>query len=150
MFEISDFYHYCKKHQVDVMPYDGCPKPGATIRGGGYYAVFLGFIQIQSTRLLRGVCYHELGHVATGALHKVDSPYELVERSEYRANRWAAEQYLTADAFQEAFSAGFTEIWQLEEYFDLPENEIRAALTYWTDSRGIDFTKQEATHAHHD
>ena len=144
MFEISDFYHYCKTHQVDVIPYDGCPKPGATIRDEGYYAVFLDFTQIQSTRLLRGVCYHELGHVATGALHKVDSPYELVERSEYRANRWAAEQYLTAEAFQEAFSAGFTEIWQLEEYFDLPENEIRAALTYWTDSRGIDFTKQEA------
>ena len=150
MFEISDFYHYCKSHQVDVIPYDGCPKPGATIRDEGFYAVFLDFTQIKSTRLLRGVCYHELGHVATGALHKVDSPYELVERSEYRANRWAAEQYLTADAFQEAFSAGFTEIWQLEEYFDLPENEIRAALTYWTDSRGIDFTKQEATHAHHD
>ena len=133
-----------------MIPYDGCPKPGATIRDEGFYAVFLDFTQIKSTRLLRGVCYHELGHVATGALHKVDSPYELAERSEYRANRWAAEQYLTADAFQEAFSAGFTEIWQLEEYFDLPESEIRAALRYWTDSRGIDFTKQEATHAHHD
>ena len=32
MFEISDFYHYCKAHQVDVIPYDGCPKDGATIR----------------------------------------------------------------------------------------------------------------------
>ena len=150
MFEISDFYHYCKTHQVDVIPYDGCPKPGATIRDNGYYAVFLDFTQIKSTRLLRGICYHELGHAATGALHKVDSPYELAERSEYRANRWAAEQYLPVDAFQEAFSAGFTEIWQLEEYFDLPESEIRAALQYWTGSRGIDFTKQEATHAHHD
>lgn len=144
MFEISDFYHYCKQHEVDVIPYDGCPKEGATIRDGGFYAVFLDFTKIKSTRLLRGVCYHELGHVATGALHKVDSPYELVERSEYRANRWAAETYLTEAAFREAFDAGFTELWQLEEYFDLPENEIRAALTYWIDSRGIDFTKQEA------
>lgn len=144
MFEISDFYHYCKTHQVDVIPYDGCPKPGATIRDGGYYAVFLDFTKIKSTRLLRGVCYHELGHVATGALHKVDSPYELVERSEYRANRWAAENYLSKEAFQEAFQAGFTELWQLEEYFDLPEADIREALRYWTDSRGIDFTQQEA------
>ena len=141
---------YCKEHQVDVIPYDGCPKPGATIRDAGYYAVFLDFTKIQSTRLLRGVCYHELGHVATGALHKVDSPYELVERSEYRANRWAAEQFLTEEAFREAFAAGCREIWQLEEYFDLPESDIRAALRYWTDSRGIDFTKQEAIHAHHD
>ena len=143
MFEISDFYHYCKQNQVDVIPYDGCPKAGATIRDQGYYAVFLDFTKIKSTRLLRGVCYHELGHVATGALHKVDSPYELAERSEYRAIRWAAETYLNEAAFREAFAAGFTEIWQLSEYFDLPEADIRAALHYWTQCRGIDFTKQE-------
>lgn len=143
MFEISDFYHYCKTHQVDVIPYDGCPKPGATIREGGFYAVFLDFTKIRSTRLLRGVCYHELGHVATGALHKVDSPFELVERSEYRANRWAAETFLTEAAFREAFSAGCTELWQLEEYFELPGSDIQAALNYWTVSRGVDFTKQE-------
>ena len=143
MFEISDFYDYCKQHDVDVIPYDGCPKEGATIRDAGCYAVFLDFTKIKSTRLLRGVCYHELGHVATGALHKVDSPFELAERSEYRANRWAAETFLTEDSFREAFSAGFTELWQLEEYFDLPEANIRAALNYWTDRRGIDFTKQE-------
>ena len=150
MFEISDFYHYCKQHDVDVIPFDGCPKEGATIRDADYYAVFLDFTKIKSTRLLRGVCYHELGHVATGALHKVDSPLELTERSEYRANRWAAETYLTIDAFQEAFAAGYTELWQLVEYFDLPEGDIQAALRYWTDSRGIDFTKQEAHYAHHD
>ena len=81
--------------------------------------------------------------MATGALHKVDSPYELVERSEYRANRWSAEQYLSETAFREAFAAGFTELWQLEEYFDLPGRDIQAALDYWTLSRGVDFTKQE-------
>ena len=143
MFEISDFYHYCKQHDVDVIPYDGCPKPGATIRDGSFYAVFLDFTKIKSTRLLRGVCYHELGHVATGALHKVDSPYELVERSEYRANRWAAETFLTETAFREAFLAGCTELWQLEEYFELPAADIQAALNYWIISRGVDFTKQE-------
>ena len=143
MFEISDFYHYCKQHDVDVIPYDGCPKEGATIRDAGFYAVFLDFTKIKSTRLLRGVCYHELGHVATGALHKVDSPFELAERSEYRANRWAAETFLPEESFREAFSAGFTELWQLEEYFDLPEADICAALNYWKNSRGIDFTKQE-------
>ena len=143
MFDLSDFYDYCKQNKVDVIPYDGCPKPGATIRDEGFYAVFLDFTKIQSTRLLRGVCYHELGHVATGALHKVDSPFELAERSEYRANRWAAENFLTKEAFQEAFDAGFAELWQLSEYFDLPESDIQAALRYWTVSRGIDFTKQE-------
>ncbi len=141
MFELSDFYGFCKANQVDVIPFAGCPCPGATIRDGSYYAVFLDFTQIRSTRLLRGVCYHELGHAATGALHKIDSPFELVERNEYRANRWSAQQYLTQEAFREAFANGYTELWQLAEYFDLPEADIQSALTYWSQRKGVDFNK---------
>lgn len=141
VFEIADFYGFCAAQQVDVIPYDGIPQPGATIRDAGNYAVFLDFTKIQSTRLLRGVCCHELGHVATGALHKVDSPYELAERSEYRAIRWIAEQYLTEEAFREAFTAGYTELWQLSEYFDLPEDDIQKTMDYWTVSRNVDFSK---------
>ena len=141
MFEISDFYNYCKENQVDVIPYIGCPQPGATLRDGSYYAVFLDFSKIMTTRLLKGVCCHELGHAATGALHKVDSPFELVERNEYRAKRWTAENYLTQEDFRCAFQDGCTELWQLAEYFDLPENDIQWALDYWTKSKGINFNK---------
>ena len=141
MFEISDFYDYCREHQVDVIPFAGCPQPGATVRDGADYAVFLDFTKIRSTRLLRGICCHELGHIATGALHKVDSPYELVERSEYRAARWVTEHYLTEEAFRDAFRAGYKELWQLAEYFDLPERVVADALTYWTQRKGIDFTE---------
>ena len=141
MFELSDFYEYCKSNNVDVIPYDGCPQPGATIRDQGHYAIFLDFSKIQSTRLLRGVCYHELGHAATGALHKIDSPYELVERNEHRANRWSAEQFLTEADFRCAFADGCTELWQLSDYFDLPEQDVAKALQYWTQCRGVDFNK---------
>lgn len=139
MFEIADFYDYCKENNIAVIPFDRCPQPAATIRDQDFYAVFLDFTKICSTRLLRGVCYHELGHVATGALHKVDSPYEMVERSEYRANAWAAEHFLPAEAFRDAFRAGCTQLWQLAEYFDLPERDIQSALAYWTESKGISF-----------
>lgn len=141
MFEISDFYHFCKENNVDVIPYAGCPQAGATIRDQGFYAVFLDFSKIRSTRLLRGVCCHEMGHVATGALHKVDSPFELAERSEYRANRWMAQTYLTPELFQEGIDAGCREFWQMAEFFDLPEADVRTAYTYWTERKGIDFTQ---------
>ena len=145
MFELSDFYDYCRKNRVDVIPFMGIPYPAATIRDRGEYAVFLDFSQIKSTRLLRGVCCHELSHVATGALHKVHSPYELAQRSEYRANRYAAQHYLTAEAFREAFRWGCREIWELAEYFDLPEQDVENALTYWTQRRGVDFNDPEET-----
>ena len=139
MFELSDFYIHCTDHGVDVIPYGGCPSPGATVRDGGYYAIFLDFSKICSTRALRGVCLHELGHAATGALHKVSSCFDLVERSEYRAHRWAAEHFLTENDFRAAFAAGYTQPWELAEYFDLPEEDVKNALTYWSERRGIDF-----------
>ena len=139
MFELSQFYEYCRANQVDVIPFAGVPQPGATLRDQGAYAVFLDFTKIHSTRLRRGVCCHELGHVATGALHRVDSPFELVERSEYRANRWSAEHFLTQEDFRDAFAAGYTELWQLAEYFDLPEQDVRQAFEYWSQRRGVDF-----------
>ena len=144
MFDLANFYQFCENNDVDIIPYLNAPSEGTTIRDEDYYAIFLDITKLRSIKVYNGVCLHEVGHVATGALHKVDSPYELAERSEYRANRWAAETYLTESAFREAFAEGYTDLWQLEEYFDLPGNDIQAALDYWTISRGIDFTKQEA------
>lgn len=142
MFELSDFYAYCRKNRVDVIPFTGVPSPGATVRDADAYAVFLDFSQIPSLRLLRGVCCHELGHVATGALHKVSSPFELVERSEYRANRYMAQNFLTAEDFREAFRWGCRELWQLAEYFDLPEQDVKNALTYWSERQNINFNAE--------
>lgn len=142
MFELSHFYDYCKLNNISVIPFEGMPAEGATMRHKTRYGIFLDFSQIQSTRLLKGICCHELGHAATGALHKVDSPYETVERAEYRANRWSAEHFLNKEDFREAFSAGYIELWQLAEYFDLPEDVIKKALAYWTESRGVDFNKK--------
>lgn len=139
MFELSDFYAYCQNNDIDVIPFDNCPSAGATVRDGEWYAIFLDFQQIHSIQDMRGICLHELGHAATGALHKVDSPFESVERSEYRANRWAAEAYVTEASFREAFAAGYTELWQLAEYLDLPEADVRRAFSYWKDSKGINF-----------
>ena len=141
MFEISDFYHYCRENRVDVIPYDRCPRAGAAIRDGEDFAIFLDFSKIRSVRLLRGVCCHELAHIATGSLHKVDSPFELAERSEYKAHRWAAEHYLTEAMFREAFRAGYTQPWQLADYFDLPERDVVTAYRFWTEAKGVNFSE---------
>ena len=141
MFNLSHFYKYCKENNVDVLPFDGMPTEGVTMRLGSDYSIFLDFTKIQSIRAFNGVCCHELGHVSTGALHKVSSPYETVGRSEYRANRWVAEHILTEQDFRDAFAAGCTEPWQLADFFNLPEQDIKNALSYWTERREVDFSQ---------
>ena len=131
MFELSEFYRYCRENEVDIIPYTGLPQPGATLRDGGHMAVFLDFSQIKTTRLLRGVCAHELSHLTTGALHRPCSPYDLAQRSEYRANRHFAQQYLSVKELKKAFCLGFTQPWELAEYFDVTEEFILKAIEYY-------------------
>ena len=140
MFELSCFYEYCDKNDILVIPFNGMPSEGATLRDGSHYGIFLDFTKIHTTRQLRGTCMHEQGHAATGALHKVSSPFETVERAEHRANRWVAETYLTAEDFQDAFAAGYTDLWQLAEWFEVPEADVQRAFRYWTENRGMTFS----------
>lgn len=144
MFELSQFYTQCRETGVDIIPFAGCPAPGATIRDGEFYAIFLDFSKIGGLRFLKGVCCHELGHAATGALHKINSPYETVERSEYRANRYVAHRFLTQEEFTQAFQDGCREGWELSEYFDLPQKDIEKALAYWQERQGVDFSEAMA------
>ena len=37
---------------------------------------------------------------------------------------------------------GYTETWQLADYFDLDEDYIKKALHYWTECRGVDFNQR--------
>ena len=142
MFELSQFYTWCRETGVDVSPFAHAPSPGATIRDGAYFAIFLDFTQIPSTKLLKGSCAHEMGHAATGALHRVNSPFETVARSEARAKAWTAQNCLTEGDFREAFAAGCRELWQVAEYLDLPERDVLDAYRYWTERRGVDFHTQ--------
>ena len=66
-----------------------------------------------------------------------------MERSEYRANRYVAEHFLTPADFAQAFSQGYTEPWQLSDFFELPEADVCRALTYWKEARGMDFPAKE-------
>ena len=42
-------------------------------------------------------------------------------------------------ALREALAAGYTEPWQLADYFDLPQQDIEKALHYRQECQGIDF-----------
>ena len=57
----------------------------------------------QSTALL-----HETGHCETGAFYNLHSPFGLVEKQEYRANKWAVENTTTKEALEQATGQGYT------------------------------------------
>ncbi len=73
---------------------------------------------------------HELGHCATGAFYTPNT-LDLRSRCEYRANKWAIKKLTPKDELIEAMKSGYTEIWQLADYFEVTEDFIIKALKFY-------------------
>lgn len=74
---------------------------------------------------------HELGHCVTGSFYNPYTKLDIRSKHEHRANRWAFEHVLPYDRLMAAVKMGFTEVWQLAELFELPEEFTARAITYY-------------------
>lgn len=67
---------------------------------------------------------HELGHCVTGSFYRPYSKFDIRERHEYRANKWAVHKLIPFEELKEAFSKGILERWELAQRFDVTEEFI--------------------------
>ncbi|MDU6347782.1 ImmA/IrrE family metallo-endopeptidase [Faecalispora jeddahensis] len=131
MVELNTLYEDMQAQQVALYTYDVGVETSVTIELNNRYAIFLDPFRVDSIPEMKRILAHELGHCATGCTHKVSSPLDLIEKHEYKANRWAIERYIPFEEVQAAIKHGFTERWQLAEYFNMPEAFIKKALEYY-------------------
>lgn len=74
---------------------------------------------------------HELGHCATGSFYNRYSDFDLRQRHENRADKWAIAQLVPVDELDEAVANGCTELWELAEWFGVTEQFIKKAVCYY-------------------
>lgn len=98
----------------------------------GVVGIFLDRSRMSNAAEEKSCLLHEGGHYATGTTHRLYSPYELVERHEYRANKWAVQRLLSAEELDEAVAEGHTELWDLAEYFGVTEELMKQAVCWYT------------------
>lgn len=107
------------------------PCEAVTIELNGRYDVFVDFFRCVSIAEQKWKLCHEFGHCATGATHKLTSPYQLKEQHEFKANKKAALTFLPAQDFKAAFDAGVVEPWELAEWFGVPEEQVTKIWSYY-------------------
>lgn len=74
---------------------------------------------------------HELGHCVRGAFYNRYSAVDCKSRHERRANVWAYRKLVSEDELHEAVMRGNVEIWELAEYFDLPQDLMEQIVNYY-------------------
>lgn len=103
----------------------------AVISMGGDAAIYLDTSKIDTLAEETEIIAHEYGHIATGAVHPVCSPFDIVEKHERRADKWAIQRLLPKSELENAVRAGYTEPWEIAEYLGRTEAFTRKAIAYY-------------------
>lgn len=104
----------------------------STIEIDGNYGVFMDFSNIVTQAEELVAVAHEGGHVFTGATHKVSSPYDLIAKHEYKADKWAVQRLISPEALDAAVAEGYTDIHSLAEHFNVTIPFMKKAVCLHT------------------
>lgn len=81
---------------------------------------------------------HEHGHFLSGAFYYPYSPYQVMEKCEYRANKSAALKYIPVNDLKQKIAEGLS-VYELAEYFNVNQEFIWTVYTIYHENMGIDF-----------
>lgn len=89
-------------------------------------------MKLSSTAEEKWKLAHELGHCYTGSFYTRYSLYEIRERLEWKAEKWAIKKLIPKDELYRCYENGITEPWDIADYFNLPEELVREAMFYYS------------------
>ena len=97
--------------------------------GGCHVGIDPAFIHTKNDELLK--LSHELGHCMTGSFYNIYATCDIRGKHENRANRWVYRKLIPIDQLVLAVLNGYTEAWELAEYFSVPVPFLCAAVEYY-------------------
>ena len=102
-----------------------------SVTDGIHCAIMMDPSKLQAEAEQRQTLAHELGHCVTGSFYTRYAKLDWRQKHENRADKWAIEQLIPADALAQAVASGHTELWDLAEYFGVTEAFMKKALCWY-------------------
>lgn len=130
--ELLELYQLADAEHIPVYSFDLPQTQSLSLMNNdGSCAVAIDPFGLNSTKDEKIRLAHELGHCVTGSFYNRYSDFDIKAKSEYRADKWAIKKLIPKDELQAAFEQGYTEPWDLAEYFNVTEEFIIKAVNYY-------------------
>jgi hypothetical protein len=138
---VEDMYSMAEDSQIGIYAFDlGDEMPALSVQHPDWSCdIALDMDHVDDTATEAALLSHELGHCMTGSFYDETSPFDIRQRHENRADRWAIKTMLPYEDILSAMRSGCTECWQLASHFDVTEEFIRKAYDYYTGPCGLCF-----------
>mgnify|MGYP002622676776 CR=1 FL=1 len=116
--------------EVDYFMFEHAESLSAPIGNG--YVIAIDPTKIRSSVDEKEKAAHEGGHCYTGSFYSPGEDFFMRQRYENRADAWAIKKLVPKDEFERAISTGYTDPWQLAEYFDVSCEFMHKAITFYS------------------
>lgn len=130
--ELLELYQLADENNISVYSFDLPQTLSMSVREtDGSCAIAIDPFELDSTKDEMIRLAHELGHCVTGSFYNRYSDLDIREKSEFSADKWAIKKLIPKDELQIAFKQGYTEPWDLAEYFNVTEEFVIKAFNYY-------------------
>ncbi|MGI5892483.1 MAG: ImmA/IrrE family metallo-endopeptidase [Bacillota bacterium] len=127
---LLDLYNEAEDKYIDV---DYFPTRSLVSFSTAENLIAIDVDKLESTREEKVCLAHEMGHCITGSFYNIYSKFDIRQKHENRADRWAIKRLVPLEQLIEAVKTGITETWDLAEYFEVTEQFITKAIEYYKD-----------------
>lgn len=140
MRSLASLYRICAKKGITVLNFPLKETTSVSLAGDdGQCYIGIDYSGLESESEERVHLAHEVGHCVTGAFYNRHSTFDLIAKHENRADKWAIKKLLPFDEMKAAMQKGYTNPWELAEYFGVTEVFIQKAFAYYSEALGLDF-----------
>ena len=121
---IEALYAIAEKNKIDIHYFEMKEVESLSIPGA---------IAINQKKMKNRQCEivhlaHEIGHCMTHSFYNIHCKFDLREKKEYKADKWAIKTLVPFAELLSALEQGKTEVWRLAEHFNVTEDFIKKAL----------------------
>ncbi len=106
------------------------PLKSFSVVAGATCAIAINFSALEPGEELTAL-FHELGHCETRSFYNQFSPFDVQQKHENRADKWAIQKLIPKDELDTAVERGLKAPWELAEYFGVTEDFVKKAVCYY-------------------
>lgn len=130
--EVQALYDFAKEQNIEVLQYPMSENGSMSVmlNDGTCYIGIDRETQDGGAQERVHLC-HEIGHCVTGSFYNIHAAIDYRQRHENKADKWAIQKLIPLDALDEAVANGYTEIWELAEFFGVTYEFMQKAVCYY-------------------
>lgn len=134
--ELDDLEKLAERENIKVTNYK-MKKKKARIVNYGSPCIFIDYSKIDSQTEEKCILAEELGHYYYDAYYNINSDQTLVDKQEFRANKWAFKQLISPTEIKKLISKGINTKYEIAEELGVTEDLLCLAYQYYIENNYI-------------